>query len=110
LHSLQIDGQAHSPGLPSLRQAITNTYGAAVWLSQLLGFPSARPADDVVDDRQDQGASSGEDPDEVTDLNLLDDLDEDEELSDEEPGSSDMPTKGWIGSERSGSMMAVMKS
>jgi hypothetical protein len=62
-----------------------------VWLSQPPGFPSARPADDVVDDLQDQGASSGEDSDEVIDLILPD---EDEELSDEEPGSPDMPTKG----------------
>jgi len=61
---------------------------------QLPGFPSARPANDVVDDRQDQGASSGKDLDEVTNLTLPDDPDEDEELSDEEPGSPDMPTKG----------------
>ena len=94
LRSLQIDGQAHSPGLPSLREAITTTYGAVVWLTQLPGFPSARPANDVVDDRQDQGASSGKDLDEVTNLTLPDDPDEDEELSDEEPGSPDMPTKG----------------
>jgi len=37
LHSLQIDGQAHSPGLPSLTEAITATYGAAVWLSRVGG-------------------------------------------------------------------------
>ena len=43
LHSLQIDGQSRSPGLLSLREAITTTYGAAVWLSQLPGFPKARP-------------------------------------------------------------------
>ena len=97
LHSLQIDGQAHSPGFPSLREAISTTYGAAVWLSQLPGFPSARPASDVVVDRPAQGASSGEDSDEVTDLTLLDDQDEDEEMSNEEPGSPDMPTKGCIG-------------
>jgi len=96
LHSLQIDGQARSPGLPSLREAITTTYGSAVWLSQLLGFPSARPAVDVVDDWPAQGASSGEDSDEVTDLTLPDDQDKDEEASNEEPGNSDMPTKGWI--------------
>jgi len=97
LRSLQIDGQAHSPGLPSLREAITTTYGAAVWLSQLPGLQSARSADDVVDDRQDQGGSSGEDSDKVTNLTLPDDQDEDEEMSDEEPGSPYMPTKGWIG-------------
>jgi len=33
----------------------------------------------------------------VTDLTLPDDQDEDEEMTDEEPGSPDMPTKGWIG-------------
>jgi hypothetical protein len=32
--------------------------------------------------------------DEVTNLTLPDDPDEGEELSDEEPGSPDMPTKG----------------
>jgi len=35
--------------------------------------------------------------DEVTALTLPDDPDEDEELSDEEPGSPDIPTEGWIG-------------
>jgi len=39
LHSLQIDGQSRSPGPPSLREAITTTSKAAVWLSQLLVFP-----------------------------------------------------------------------
>ena len=39
LHSLQIDGQSRSPGLPSLREAITTTSKAAVWLSQLPVFP-----------------------------------------------------------------------
>ena len=33
----------------------------------------------------------------MTDLTLPDYQDEDEEMSDEEPGSPDMPTKGWIG-------------
>ena len=36
---IQIDGQAASPGLPSLREAIARTYGAAIWLSHLPGFP-----------------------------------------------------------------------
>ena len=49
LHSLQIDGQSRSPGLPSLREAIATTYGAAVWLAQLPGFPSARPTEDEID-------------------------------------------------------------
>ena len=96
LHSLQIDGQACSPGLPSLREAITTTYGAVVWLTQLPGFPSARPAVDVVDDWPAQGASSGEDLDDVNDLTLPDDQDQDE-ASNEKPGNPDMPTKGWIG-------------
>ena len=43
------------------------------------------------------GGLLGEDSDEVTDLTLPDDQDEDEEMTDEEPGSPDMPTKGWIG-------------
>jgi len=97
LCSLQIDGQARSPGLPSLREAKTTTYGAAVWLSQLPGFLSARLAEDVVDDRSAQGASSGADSDEVTDLTLPDDQDRDEEMSHQEPGSPKMPKKGWIG-------------
>ena len=97
LHSLQIDGQVHSPGLPSLREAITTTYGVAVWLLQLPGFPSARPADDVVDDRPAQGASSGENSEEVTYLTLRDEQDEDGEVSDEELGIPDMQAKGWIG-------------
>ena len=33
----------------------------------------------------------------MTDLTLPDDQDEDEEMSDEESGSPDMPTTGWIG-------------
>ena len=95
LYSLQIDEQARSPGLPSPWEAITITYGVAVWLSQLPGFPSARPAEDAVDDLSAHGASSGEDSDEVTDH----DLDGDEGISDEEQGSPDKPAKleGWIG-------------
>ena len=38
-HQIQIDGQAVSPGLPSLREAIARTYAAAVCLSHLPGFP-----------------------------------------------------------------------
>jgi len=33
----------------------------------------------------------------VTYLTLPDDQDKDEEMSDKEQGSPDMPTKGWIG-------------
>jgi len=57
---------------------------SATWLSQLPGFPSARPAEDVVDDRSAQGASSGEDSDGVTDLILPDDQYRYEEMSYEE--------------------------
>jgi len=96
LYSFQINRQGRSPGLPSFRKAITTTYRKEVWLSQLPGFPSARPAEDVADDRSAQGASSGEDSDEVTDLTLPDDQDGDEMMSNEELGSPDMPTKGWI--------------
>jgi len=77
-----------------LREAITTKYGAAVWLSQLPGFPPDRPAEDVIDDRLAYGPSSGEDLDEVTDLTLPDDLDGDEVMSDDEAGNPDMPTKG----------------
>jgi hypothetical protein len=71
LHSLQIDGQSRSPGLPSLREAIATTYGAAVWLAQLPGFPSARPTEDEIDNRPAEGTKgteSGDDSDEVIDL------------------------------------------
>jgi len=61
LHSLQIDGQSRSPGLPSVREAITTTYGAAVWQSQLPGFPSARPTEDEIDHRTAEGTDSGDD-------------------------------------------------
>jgi len=39
----------------------------------------------------------GDDSDEVIDLTLLNDPDEDEDMSDDEPGNPDMPTKGWTG-------------
>ena len=61
LHSLKIDRQSRSPGLPSLREATTTTYGAAVWLSQLPGFPSARPTEDEIDHRPVEGTDSGDD-------------------------------------------------
>jgi len=69
LHSLQIDGQSRSPGLPSLREAIATTYGTAVWLAQLPGFPSARPTEDEIDNRPAEGTESGDDSDEAIDLN-----------------------------------------
>ena len=71
LHSLQIDGQSRSPGPPSLREAIATTYGAAVWLAQLPGFPSARPTEGEIDNRPaegTEGTESGDDSDEVIDL------------------------------------------
>jgi len=60
----------------------------------LPGFPSARPAEDVIDDRTAEGTSSEEDSDQVTNLTLPDDLDKDEDMSDDEPGNPDMLTKG----------------
>ena len=45
---IQIDGQAAIPGLPSLREAIARTYGAAIWLSHLPGFP--QPKTEVIDE------------------------------------------------------------
>ena len=95
IHRLQIDGQARSPGLPSLREAITSTYRVAIWLAQLLGFPSARQAEEEADDRSARGTSSGQESDEVSDLTLQDS--QDEETSEDEQGSQDMPTKKGIG-------------
>ena len=40
------------------------------------------------------GTSSGEDSNQVTYLALPNDLDEDEDMPDDEPGNPDMPTKG----------------
>jgi len=97
LHSLQIDGQSWSPRLPSLREAITNTYGAVVWLSQLPGFPSARLTEDVIDQRPAEGTESGDDSEEMTNLTLPNDPDEDEDMSDDEVGNPDMSTKGLTG-------------
>jgi len=99
LHSLQIDGQSRSPGLPSLREAITTTYGAVVWLAQLLGFPSARRTEDEIDHRPVEGTKSGDDSDEVIDPTRPNEggPDEDEDISDDEQGNPDMPTKEWTG-------------
>jgi len=100
LHSLQIDGQSRSPGLPSLREAIATTYGAAVWLAQLPGFTSAIPTEDEIDHRPaegTEGTKSGDDPDEVIDLISPNERgsDVDEGISDDEQGNPDMPSKGW---------------
>ena len=102
LHSLQIDGQSRSPALPFLREAITNTYGAAVWLAQLPGFPSARPTEDEIDNRpaeETEGTESGDDSDEVIDRTSPNDRgsDVDEGISDDGQGNPDMPSKGWTG-------------
>ena len=105
LHSLQIDGQSRTPGPPSLREAIATTYGAAVWLAQLPGFPSARPTEDEIDNRPAEGTKgteSGDDSDEVIDLtspNLNEKgSDVDEGISDDGQGNPDMLSKGWTGS------------
>jgi len=99
LHSLQIDRQSRSPGLPSLREAIATTYGAAVWLAQLPGFPSARPTEDEIDHRPAEGTESENDSDEVIDLTSPNETgsDVDDDISDDEQGNPDMPTKGWTG-------------
>jgi hypothetical protein len=104
LHSLQIDGQSRSPGLPSLREAIATTYGAAVWLAQLPGFPSARPIEDEIDNRPaegTEGTESGDDSDEAIDLTSgcpnERGSDVDEGISDDGQGNPDMPSKGWTG-------------
>jgi len=94
-YRLQIDGQAKSPGLPSMREAITTTYRAAIWLAQLPGFPPARPAEEDSDGSSAQETPSGEESDEVTDLTLQDD--QEDETSEDEQGSQDMPRRGGIG-------------
>jgi len=96
LHSLQLDGQSRIPGLPSLRDVITTTHGATIWLSPLPGFPSARPTENVIDHWPAEGTDSGDDS-EVTDQTLPNDPDEDEDMSDDELCNPDMPTKGWTG-------------
>jgi len=102
LYSLQVDGQSRSPGLPSLREVIATTYGAAVWLAQLPGFPSAGPTEDEIDHRPaegTEGTESGDDSDEVIDLTSPNERgsDVDEGISDDEQGDPDMPSKGWTG-------------
>jgi len=97
LHSLQIDRQAHIPGLSSLRGAITTTYGAAVWLSPGNCQASHQPGLPTMSLTTNRTRTPPGLFKTRTNLTLLDDQDEDEEISDEEPDSPDMPTKGWIG-------------
>jgi len=37
-HTIQVDGQARNPGLPSLRECISRSYGQAQWLYELPGM------------------------------------------------------------------------
>jgi len=48
-HSILFDGQAQNPGLPSLRECISRSYGHAHWLYELSGMA----ADPETDERAD---------------------------------------------------------
>ena len=62
---IQIDGQAASPGLPSLREAIARTYGAAIWLSHLPGFPQPGAEASEEDDSESEPESEEEEEDDA---------------------------------------------
>ena len=62
-HQIQIDGQAASPGLPSLREAIARTYRAAIWLSHLPGFPQPGAKAFEEDDPEPEPESEEEEED-----------------------------------------------
>ena len=55
LYSLQIDGQAKSPGLPSLREVVTTIYGDSIWLGLLPGFARRRGCGRAVANLAEQG-------------------------------------------------------
>ena len=110
LYRLQIDGQARSSGLPSLKEAITTTYGAAIWMAQLLGFPSDRPVGMDVDERSAQEVSSEEDSDGVTDLTIQDGQESYDETSDEDQGYQICPERDGLDFKQPGSTTAVIES
>jgi len=48
-HSIPLDGQAQNPGLPSLRECISRSYGHARWLYELPGMVTDPESDDWAD-------------------------------------------------------------
>jgi len=110
LYCLQIDGQARSPRLLSLKEAITTTYGAAIWLAQLPGFPVDMPVGMDVDERSAQEVSSDKDSDGVTDLTIQDSQESDDETSDEEQGYQICPERNGLDFKQPGSTTAVIES
>jgi len=47
--SILLDGQAQNPGLPSLRECISRSYGQARWLYELLGMAADPESDEWAD-------------------------------------------------------------
>jgi len=45
-HSIPLDGQAQTPGLPSLRECISRSYGQARWLYELPGMATDPESDE----------------------------------------------------------------
>jgi len=48
-HSIHLDGQAQNPGLPSLRECISRSYGQARWLYELQGMATDPESDEWAD-------------------------------------------------------------
>jgi len=48
-HSIHLDGQAWNPGLPSLRECISRSYGQARWLYELTGTATDPESDEWAD-------------------------------------------------------------
>ena len=48
-HSIHLDGQARNPGLPSLRECISRSYGQARWLYELPGMATDPESDKWAD-------------------------------------------------------------
>ena len=48
-HSIILDGQAQNPGLPSLREFISRSYGQARWLYELPGMATDAESDEWAD-------------------------------------------------------------
>ena len=48
-YSIPVDGQARNPGLPSLRECISRSYGQARWLYELPGMATDPESDEWAD-------------------------------------------------------------
>jgi len=48
-HSIHLDGQARNPGLPSLRECISRSYGQARWLYEITGMATDPESDEWAD-------------------------------------------------------------